>query len=125
MIKKTIIITGRIPSKKNQRNCFVKFGRQYNIPSKQYTAWHKDASLQLLKQHPGLLENIIRIELFFYAPDKRASDMSNKMESIMDFLVDNNVITDDNWYIINKVILTFKGVDRQNPRCEIYIYVNE
>jgi hypothetical protein len=86
MIK--LVVSGRIPSKKNSRNIFVRGGRICNIPSSKYAAWHKSAIEQLAGYNLGTLDNIELIELSFYAPDKRGTDLTNKAESIMDLLVD-------------------------------------
>ncbi len=117
-------IRGRIPSKKNSRCLFVRGGKLVNIPSPQYAKWHKEASRNL-PDDSEIANPIDRIELYFYAPDRRASDLTNKAESIMDLLVDNNIIEDDNWWIVNKVLLYFGGVDKANPRCDVYIYTND
>jgi Holliday junction resolvase RusA-like endonuclease len=116
-----LTIKGRIPSKKNSRNLFVRGGRLMNIPSTKYAAWHKEAIVQIPNEAVQKIKDVDLITLSFWAPDKRASDLTNKAESIMDLLVDAQVIPDDNWWIVNRVELIFKGVDRKNPRCEVYI----
>lgn len=118
----SLIIKGRIPSKKNSRNIFVRHGRVMNIPSKEYKAWHDKASegIKYMRHEP--FNRVQMIELMFFAPDRRASDLTNKAESIMDLLVDNNIIQDDNWWIVDKVFLRFGGVDKIDPRCEVSIY---
>lgn len=119
---KSLLFLGRVPSKKNSRNAFLKRGRIFNIPSKQYTAWHKEASKTIQESDRLLLSEIDLVRLQFWAPDKRSADLTNKAESIMDLLVDNKVILDDNWYVVNRVDIEFKGVDRIKPRCRVDIY---
>ncbi len=87
-----------------------------NLPSEKYMEWHKDASKQLSCQVPILTDSLT---LTFFVPDKRAGDLTNKAESVMDLLVDMNIIEDDNWYVISNINLRFGGVDKENPRCEI------
>jgi Holliday junction resolvase RusA-like endonuclease len=121
-----LILTGRIPSKKNSRLTFLKYGKIINIPSKDYSAWHKNATEQLKGQVlPQTIEAASLIKLFFYAPDKRGSDLTNKAESVMDLLVDNKVLTDDNWWVVGHLSLIFGGVDKVNPRCEIFVHYYE
>jgi Holliday junction resolvase RusA-like endonuclease len=120
MISK-ITINGRTPSKKNSRNIFVRFGKLFNIPSKSYSEWHKESSKHLPKKPRGI-EKVYSIKLEFWAPDKRKADISNKTESILDLFVDNGILKDDNWWIIDRMILVFHGLDRENPRCEVTIY---
>ena len=116
-----IVISGRIPSKKNSRLTFARGNKIINIPSKAYASWHKDALEQLSSYSGGLLEDIEKVTLSFWAPDKRSSDLSNKTESIMDLLVDKGILKDDNWFIVPRLELVLKGIDRVNPRCEIDI----
>lgn len=92
-----------------------------NFPSKDYVAWHKQATDQLWGKIPK--EPIARAEITIeiFAPDKRKSDLSNKIESIMDLLVDNKILIDDNWFVCPKINLKFGGVDKDNPRAEVDI----
>ena len=121
--KLEITVYGRIPSKKNSRNIFVRGGKLFNIPSKKYKEWHAAASLHIIDNRPAEpLDSVDKVELKLYAPDRRAADLTNKAESILDLLVDNGYLTDDNWFVINKVLLLFMGVDKENPRCEVCIY---
>jgi len=92
-----------------------------NIPSKQYATWHKTTSAQLMADTPQKYTKIERVELEFYAPDKRAADLTNKAESIMDLLVDNSIIPDDNWWVIGDIRLTFRGVSKEKPGCNVII----
>jgi len=115
-----IIIKGRIPSKKNSRNCFVKNGRMINIPSSKYKEWHNNSSLQL-RGHCKITKKIVEVSLHFFMPDNRKCDLTNKAESVMDLLVDNKIIKDDCWQITGNVLLFPMGIDKLNPRCEIDI----
>ena len=114
-----IIIPGRIPSKKNSRITVRKTGRSF--PSAKYKAWHREASKHIKDNIKGAMIERCKVTLSFYAPDKRATDLSNKTESIMDLLVDNKVIKDDNWFVCPNVHMIFKEIDRTNPRCEVII----
>jgi len=120
-----LIIQGRIPSKKNSRMLFARGGKLMNIPSKAYAEWHKDAMGQLLTYTSGTIQNVKKVTLALYAPDKRASDLTNKAESIMDLLVDKGVLEDDNWWIVSNIELIFMGVDKEYPRCEVCIIQKE
>lgn len=108
-----ITVLGRIPSKKNSR-INTRSGRSF--PSSKYTAWHKDASNQIVSSTPIMTQGIT---LKFWLPDHRRTDLTNKAESIMDLLVDNYKLEDDCWQITGDVHLVPMGVDKENPRCEI------
>lgn len=115
-----ITITGRIPSKKNSRTAFNIKGRCLLLPNQNYREWHRESSKQLLAFTEQKLALGSSIVILFYAPDKRATDLTNKAESIMDLLKDNDFITDDNWFVVSEVRLRFAGVDKDNPRAEVY-----
>lgn len=86
------------------------------LPSQKYTEWHKDALIQL--QGKEVIKSN-KLKLTFYAKDKRLFDLTNKAESIMDTLVDGGLIEDDNYSVISELILSFGGLDKDNPICEI------
>lgn len=114
-----IELKGRIPSKKNSKHMVFAIGRSFLVSSPQYLAWHKEQSYRL-KKIPKPIEHCI-IEINFYAPDNRKTDLSNKAESIADLLVDNKILKDDNWFCVKKLHLNFIEVDKHNPRAIITI----
>ena len=117
-----IVILGRIPSKKNSRVTNRKTGMSFC--SLKYKQWHRQASNQLLFGKP-VLSSIFSIKIMFFWPDLRRTDMSNKAESIMDLLVDNKILKDDCWKIVPSLELVSAGVDKINPRAEIFITTSE
>jgi len=118
---KTLIIKGRIPSKKNSKMIVTRGKRPFLIPQAKYVEWHKQASLQIKEQKIIWCENIQEIQIEFWMPDNRQADLSNKAESIMDLLVDCEVIEDDRWQIVSRLTLSCAGIDKENPRAEIWI----
>lgn len=109
-----IVINGSTPSKKNSR-INTRSGRSF--PSSKYTAWHKEASSQVVghKQIP----TGSTLTITFIAGDKRKFDLTNKAESIMDMLVDNAILEDDNYSIIPSLVLKYGGYEKDKPRCII------
>lgn len=118
----TIIVKGRVPSKKNSTRRVISRGRTFTIPSKQHEIWYKEKSFELMEKHIGKITNIGNIKITIYAPDKRIADLTNKAESLMDLLTNNGIIEDDNWFVCPDVHLIFGGIDRENPRARIDIY---
>lgn len=111
-----IELSGRIPSKKNSKIMVCRGRTPMLLPSAKYKEWHTEASAQLPKPDKKKYHNI---HITIYAPDKRKADLTNKAESIMDLLVDNKIIEDDNWFVMENVCLLFGGVDKDNPRAII------
>ena len=119
-----LTILGRVPSKKNSRRAIYTGGRTIMIASKDYDAWHKDAASQLIGQcSAGSYDDDAqwRVEIIIFAPNKIRGDLTNKAESIMDLLVDCDILPDDNWTVVPHVILQFGGVDKVNPRAEVKV----
>ena len=118
-----IVITGRTPSKKNSKIMVCRGKFPMLLPSAKYKEWHKDAIIQLAQQKvpKDKLNKPIKITTTFYAPDKRVFDLSNKIESIHDLLVDYGFLEDDNYTILKEVVTIYGGLDRKNPRAEIKI----
>lgn len=119
-----ITIRGRVPSKKNGRRAIYVGGRTIMIASRDHEAWHADAMAQVREQYwpkQEVFAGPVAVEIEFWAPNRVKADLSNKAESIMDLLVDSGVITDDNWWEVQALTLTFAGISRDDPRAEIKV----
>lgn len=117
-------IKGRIPSKKNQRRFVNKGGRMISIPSKNHNKFEKRVLEDIRyidKVVPSNPFKSFEVILDFYAPDKRKADLTNKAETIMDILVKAEIIEDDSWFHCTNINLCMCGVDRENPKVNIYI----
>lgn len=119
----SITLYGRIPSKKNSRIMIFRKGlKPLSIPSAKYSSWHKEASKQLLKiKKPEKPIEFCTMQLDFYFPDNRTKDLTNAAESIMDLLVDCDILFDDSWQVVSNLDLIARGIDRKTPRCVITI----
>jgi Holliday junction resolvase RusA-like endonuclease len=111
-----LTILGRCPSKKNSKIMVCRGKFPMLLPSAKYKEWHTDATLQLAGKKK--IESST-ITITVYPPDARKADLTNKAESVMDLLVDCGLIEDDNWWVINTLILKFGGIDKVNPRLSI------
>lgn len=118
-----ITIKGNPPAKKNQKQVFVKNGKMIVIPSKAHKDWHKDASKTFKMPRGGEfpLKSTHTVTLTFYSPTKRKYDLTNKAETIMDFLVDMGVLSDDNYEVCPCVQLVYGGLKRNAAKTEIEI----
>lgn len=115
-----ITILGQTPSKKNSR-INTRSGRSF--PSKKYTEWHKNSSLQLkplISIRQRGVNGKVTIKYVFYVQDYRRRDVSNMIESINDLLVDVGILEDDDWKHV-RIGSGDAELDRENPRAEIEI----
>jgi len=106
----TFELTGRIPSKKNNKS--IRFNPRTKKPfitsSKDYKKWHEYASLQINTQKSDIknvefpIQKCDYIETTLFYGTKHRSDNTNKTESVHDLLVDMGVLQDDNWQITGR-----------------------
>ena len=130
-----IVFGGRIPSKKDGQMIRTnkRTGKSFVAPSKKHDAWKKAELLHLLavKQTiktagvvlPLVAGNIYKTNITVYFPDRRKADIINKVETIQDILVDAGIIEDDNRFVLDYLVLK-GGYDKENPRVEVQILLN-
>ena len=118
-----IELSGIPVPKKNSRNLFKRGGKIFNIPSSRYKSWHRVAAFEIINQIDSVIPilDVEKISIEFHMPDNRRRDLTNIAESVMDLLVDAEVIKDDCWQIVPIVALESKGICKVNPRTIIII----
>lgn len=117
----TYTFTTSIPSKKNSKQIFKnKSGRMFIFSSSNYKDWQR---IELLLIKSKIKERNISkcsIDYSFYSPNKRTWDLSNKIESVNDLLVDAGILIDDNYNVLSSMIVSYNGIDK-DKYCEIRI----
>ena len=124
-IKRKIIISGSIPSKKNSRRPYVRNGRIMNFPSKRFKEWHSKAMKELGLCKSPKIQETAKISVVLWQIDKRKRDLSNQFESVADLLVDTGYLKDDNCFVLTDITIKMGGVDRLNPRAEVELESNQ
>jgi len=94
--------------------------KQKRFKSASYKKWL--ASLETLKSLN--IDHHTHIHYRFYWPDLRVRDGQSYLKATTDYLVSQNVLCDDNWKIVGSESWDHGGVDRENPRVDIYIFPN-
>lgn len=109
-----IWLPGRVPSKKNSKQV-TRGGRI--ISSKKYLEWEENALSYLSKYYSDLSIpwSTLDISCYFWWPDSRRTDASNKFESIADLFVKYQLIADDNYSILENVHLFSQGKNKTHP----------
>lgn len=113
-----LVVSGTTPSKKNSR-INTRSGRSF--PSKRFTDWEKIALKEIEPQKEPIKSYPVSVTMIFFNSDNRRHDLDNQCSSILDTLSKSKVITDDNQNYIDCIQLQYGGVDKAEPRCEIYI----
>ena len=117
MIKFTL--NGLVSSKKNNKQIILVHGKHMVIPSKRHADWHEEQMWVLKSLRIPMLKNPVIITMTFFADSRRRGDLDNKASSVLDLLKDASIIEDDDWFHVQRVVLSFGGVCPLNPRCEI------
>lgn len=123
MTKTLNIRLNSIPkSKKNNKNIAINrhTGKPFIISSKEFSVWHNTAMAELLPQIQCKFSQPVSIQIDYYFPNYRRTDLDNKTSSILDLLVDSGILTDDNWRVIPELIIT-GNYSRNNPHTNIKI----
>lgn len=90
---------------------------QKRFPSKKYKAWLAQCpELEKLK-----ISDEVHLILNFAWPDKRSRDLTNYVKAVEDYLVNQEVLMDDNYYIVKMVSLRHSGVQKDCPRVDVTI----
>ncbi len=118
----SMIFKGRIPSKKNSTIVIQRGSRRFHVPSEKFQAWQNE-QYWLHKKDKTQLANITGIIIDFEFPDNRMADLSNKTESIMDFLKDIKVIPDDAWQKTGPILMNPLGLNKE-PTTIVNIFYN-
>lgn len=124
---------GDTPSKKNSRKLVCRGSRPFSFPSDAHAAWHRanetflytasaDSALAGIVWPQLPIRGILGIAVDLFPSTARLADCSNKVESVLDFMVDAGIISDDNWREVPMVCVAFNGVDRENPRAAVEIF---
>ena len=107
-------------TKKNHQQLITVGGRPRIIPSKQYQQYEKDCAPFI----PRLAEPIdypVTVEAHFYKNNRRAYDLVNALQALLDILVKYGVLADDNANIVFSVDGSRAGYCKEFPRTEVEI----
>jgi Holliday junction resolvase RusA-like endonuclease len=90
---------------------------QKRFKSKKYKEWEKSCPVIPMV----MLDKPVTITLTYFLPDMRLRDIDNYSKAVIDKMVNDGVLMDDNFKIIQELIARFGGVDKGNPRVEARI----
>jgi len=120
-----LVISGQVPSQKNSKQILInrKTGKPFIASNDRVKQWQQSAQLQLKRQFKGfkVVDYPIAITIVVYNKDERRRDLDNCLSSVCDSLVAAGVIEDDDTKHISQWCVEYGGIDRDNPRAEIFI----
>lgn len=117
----SLILYGKVPSKKNSKRRIKRGANIFMVPSEAHEVWHVEQMLALRRQWPKnlIISKVKCVILTFVFGDNRRNDLSNKAESVMDLLVDGGVLKDDSWQVVGRLDLRAGGIDKEKPMVKI------
>lgn len=122
--KMKLTIPTDTPSLKNSKQIFrTRSGRPFITSSNRSKEWRIYAVALLRQQAEGrsVERYPVSLTITFFRSTRRRFDLDNAMSSCADALVDAGIIEDDNMNCVNKITAAYGGVDKLNPRAEIFI----
>lgn len=118
------LITGRPITKKNSgRYVRTRGGKSHFLPSQQFEAYEEAALWQLRCQaRPDIpLDGPVTMSVRYYMPNRQGwPDLMGLIQATADILQDAEIIADDG-YIESLDGCRIAGIDKVNPRAEIFI----
>lgn len=120
-----LVLSGSVPSQKNNKQILInrKTDKPFVASNANVKRWQQSAVLQLQSQFNGfkVVDYPIAIDLVIYYKDNLRRDLDNAVNGIMDCLVKAKVIEDDDTKHISQICVQYGGIDKENPRAEIFI----
>lgn len=107
-------------TKKNHGQIIYVGGHPRMIPSKQYTQYEKDCAA-FIPRLDKPIDYPVTVSAYFFKDTRRACDLVNCLQALLDILVKYGVIADDNYNVVFSVDGSRVGVDKANPRTEVTI----
>ena len=125
MIK--FLLTGQLPSGKNQQQLAMVRGRIMKFPNKRFKEWRAAATQQLIMQAPLPFRTFtkpLEIRVNYWAGDLIKRDATGLLDALFHLFELaptelSPVVKDD--CLFHGVVWTYCGLDRANPRAEIEI----
>ena len=121
-----LILTFTIPitpvTKKNHQQIVKVKGRYIVIPSKQYKEYEKTTKKFIPDAE---ISERINVKALYYMPTRRRVDLTNLNEALHDCMVKHKCIQDDNSNIIFGTDGSRVLYDKEFPRTEVYIEVED
>ena len=107
-------------TKKNHGQIITVGGRPRMIPSKQYLQYEKDCA-PFIPRLDKPIDYPVTVSAHFYKSTRRAYDLINALQALLDILVKYGVLADDNMQIVFSVDGSRAGYSKEFPHTEVEI----
>lgn len=119
-----LVISGTVPSLKNSKQIFrTASGRPFITSSDKAKEWTATAVTELREQFKGysITEYPVEVTLVMYNKDRVRRDLDNQASGVLDAMRHAGVLADDDYKHIHCLIVQFGSIDKENPRCEVFL----
>jgi Holliday junction resolvase RusA-like endonuclease len=120
-----LTLSGDTPSQKNRKIISKNFstGRPFLRTAPAVKEWQERVIVELKQQFKGYIVSgyPIDITVVIYFSNKRRHDLDNALSSIMDAMTAAEIIMDDSVEYVSCISISYGGIDKINPRSEVYI----
>ena len=120
-----LVISGNTPAQKNAKRVAInrRTGKPFIMSEPATKLWQKTAHFELLQQFKGYRVSLypVTVTMVFYFDSMRRRDIDNCCASVMDALKRAEIIEDDDYAHVDCIQLQYGGLDRKDPRCEVYL----
>lgn len=107
-------------TKKNHGQIITVKGRPMMLPSPQYRQYEKDCAVFMPKLDKPI-DFPVTVSAHFFKSTRRAYDLVNALQALLDILVKYGVLADDNAQIVFSIDGSRAGYDKAYPRTEVEI----
>lgn len=116
-----IKIFGSCPSLKNSKKIAInsRTGQRFVRTEQRVKDFMDSAKAQIQAQWNEDYELPVTVTYVFYNQDKRKHDLENQIATMNDCL--KEFLGDDDQFHIEEVVGRYGGIDKENPRTEIWI----
>ncbi len=115
-----LLIKSQVPAAKNRHIISMRGSRPLLLPNKQYAEWKEEAAWQL-KGKGMVVDYPVALTCVFFVKDHRGRDLDNMLSAVLDALVKAEIIRSDSWQDVRPITIDCGGVDKNNPRVEIWL----
>ncbi|RTL04874.1 RusA family crossover junction endodeoxyribonuclease [Candidatus Dependentiae bacterium] len=122
-----LIVKGNASSQKNDKIIGYRYSGGKRVPfimsSKKSKEYREDAAKELALQFKGykVTEFPISVSIVFYFSTDIRRDLDNAAAGVMDALTQSGILPDDNTKYVDCITLQYGGIDKNNPRTEIFL----
>lgn len=110
----TLLLTGQLPSGKNQVQLLFRNGKVQKYPNKKFKDWKARSYVQIMDLYRKPITRPVHLTCTYTPGDLRTRDVSGQLDALFHLLVYAKVLKDDG--LVHDVTWRRQPMDRKQPR---------